>query len=65
MQKSQQRTGRLLYIWKNDFKNSFFQIDATFKKFDQAGNGQLNLREFSDMMTRRTEPGKKKDDVQK
>jgi len=57
------------YVTMNEFKEvcknlSKDQIDATFKKFDQAGNGQLNLREFSDMMTRRTDNAKKKDEMQ-
>ena len=36
------------------------QIEATFKKFDQTGNEKLNLKEFSDMMGKRTENAKKK-----
>ena len=36
------------------------QIEATFRKFDQTGNEKLNLKEFSDMMGKRTENSKKK-----
>ena len=51
-----------------NFKGSFLvkavsdllQIEATFKKFDQTGNDKLNLKEFSDMMSKRTETTKKK-----
>jgi len=53
------------WISKNEFKEvcknlSKEQIEATFKKFDQTGNEKLNLREFSDMMGKRTETTKKK-----
>merc|ERR1712154_648279 len=53
------------YVTKNEFKEvcknlSKEQIEATFKKFDQTGNEKLNLKEFSEMMGKRTETTKKK-----
>jgi len=53
------------WISKNEFKEvcknlSKEQIEATFKKFDQTGNEKLNLKEFSEMMGKRTESTKKK-----
>ena len=60
LQKFEQRTGEFL---KEVFLLKLYlilQIEATFKKFDQTGNEKLNLREFSDMMGKRTETTKKK-----
>lgn len=41
------------------------QIEATFRKFDQTGNEKLNLKEFSEMMSKRTETTKKRPDEDK
>ena len=32
-----------------------FQVEAAFKRFDQTGNDKLNLKEFSDMMSKRSD----------
>ena len=31
------------------------QVEAAFKRFDQTGNEKLNFKEFSDMMTKRSD----------
>lgn len=56
------------YVTKNEFKEvcknlSKDQIEATFRKFDQTGNDKLNLKEFSDMMSKRTDAAKKKSET--
>ena len=61
MQKFEQRTGEFLKeVFLLKLYLIFLQIEATFRKFDQTGNDKLNLKEFSDMMTKRTETTKKK-----
>ena len=60
LQKFEQRTGE---FWKKVFLLKLYlilQIEATFRKFDQTGNEKLNLKEFSDMMSKRSETTKKK-----
>ena len=60
LQKFEQRTGEFL---KEVFLLKLYlilQIEATFKKFDQTGNEKLNLKEFSDMMSKRSDTTKKK-----
>ena len=49
-----------LLIW-----NLHFQIEATFKKFDQTGNDKLNLREFGEMMNKRSDQTRKKSETSK
>jgi len=58
------------HVTKNEFKEvcknlSKEQIEATFRKFDQTGNEKLNLKEFSEMMSKRTETTKKRPDEDK
>ena len=36
------------------------QVEAAFKRFDQTGNEKLNFKEFSDMMTKRSDSKKVK-----
>ena len=45
--------------------NRHLQIEATFKKFDQTGNDKLNLREFGEMMNKRSDQGRKKSETSK
>ena len=35
-------------------------MEAAFKRFDQTGNEKLNFKEFSDMMTKRSDSKKVK-----
>ena len=39
-------------------RNFMYQVEAAFKRFDQTGNEKLNFKEFSDMMTKRTDGGR-------
>lgn len=41
------------------------QIEATFKKFDQTGNDKLNVREFGEMMNKRSDQARKKSETSK
>ena len=45
--------------------NRHLQIEATFKKFDQTGNDKLNLREFGEMMNKRSDQARKKSETSK
>ena len=45
--------------------NLHLQIEATFKKFDQTGNDKLNLREFGEMMNKRSDQSRKKSETSK
>jgi len=51
------------YVTKHEFKDvcknlNKDQVEVAFKRFDQTGNEKLNFKEFSDMMTRRTDSKK-------
>ena len=50
-------------LWNVVSEWKCFQIEATFRKFDQTGNDKLNLKEFSDMMSKRTDAAKKKSET--
>lgn len=63
MQKSQQGPGALKHYGMLSQNENVFQIEATFRKFDQTGNDKLNLKEFSDMMSKRTDAAKKKSET--
>ena len=52
------------FIWNITYL-SVFQIEATFRKFDQTGNDKLNLQEFRDMMNKRAEAKSKKETLKK
>ena len=41
------------------------QVEAAFKRFDQTGNEKLNFKEFSDMMTKRSNDSKTKKSIKK
>jgi len=48
------------YVTKHEFKDvcknlNKVQVEAAFKRFDQTGNEKLNFKEFSDMMTKRSD----------
>ena len=53
--------GRISYVvsfqeFKDVCKNlNKEQVEAAFKRFDQTGNEKLNFKEFSDMMTKRSD----------
>lgn len=51
------------YVTKHEFKEVCKnlrkdQVEAAFKRFDQTGNDKLNLKEFSDMMSKRSDSKK-------
>ena len=48
------------YVTKHEFKDvcknlNKEQVEAAFKRFDQTGNEKLNFKEFSNMMTKRSD----------
>merc|ERR550525_2141684 len=54
------------FVTKHEFKDvcknlNKDQVEAAFKRFDQTGNEKLNFKEFSEMMTKRSERGKQEE----
>lgn len=58
------------YVTKHEFQEvcknlNKDQVEAAFKRFDQTGNEKLNFKEFSDMMTKRSNDSKTKKSIKK